>query len=82
MFEGLNIDKTNETLTKYSSNEGLGYGHTGSHFGYLTVAYYDPATDWMVISEATLYPGDPAQNQALGKAVVALLKKMKQTLGY
>jgi len=36
----------------------------------------------MVISEATLYPGDPAQNQALGKAVVALLKKMKQTLGY
>jgi len=36
----------------------------------------------MVVSETTLYPGDAAQNQALGKAVVTLLKKMKQTLGY
>jgi hypothetical protein len=69
-------------MTKCSSNKGLGYGHTGSHFGYLTVAFYDPGTDWMVVSETTLYPGDHAQNQALGKAVVNLLKKMKQTLGY
>lgn len=46
------------------------------------MAFYDPGTDWMVVSETTLYPGDHAQNQALGKAVVNLLKKMKQTLGY
>ncbi len=89
---GVNVQQVSRMMQCQPSNEsyglgiefkeGLGYGHTGSHFGYLTVAYYDPATDWMVISEATLYPGDHTQNQALGKTVVNLLKKMKQTLGY
>lgn len=63
-------------------NEGLGYGHTGSHFGYLTIAGYDPATDCTVIAESTLYPQDQALNKAQGEVVVNLLKKMKQTLGY
>lgn len=63
-------------------SEGLGYGHTGSQFGYLTVAEYDPENDCMIISESTLYPQDHAINKAEGKAVVALLKSMKKTLGY
>ncbi len=63
-------------------NEDLGYGHTGCHLGYLTVAGYDPATDCMLISESTLYPQDPDMNKAQGKVVVNLLKKMKQILGY
>ncbi|MCK9413089.1 MAG: beta-lactamase family protein [Prolixibacteraceae bacterium] len=62
--------------------EGLGYGHTGSHYGYLTVAFYDPLTDVMVISESTLYPGDPVLDATEGKAVVNLIKQMKKTLGY
>lgn len=62
--------------------ERLGYGHTGSQFGYLTVAKYDPGTDCMIISESTLYPQDHAINKAEGKAVVSLLKSMKKTLGY
>lgn len=62
--------------------EGLGYGHSGSQFGYLTVAVYDPVNDCMMISESTLYPQDHAIDEAEGKAVVALLKSMKQTLGY
>ena len=62
--------------------EGLGYGHTGSHFGYLTVAFFDPVKDVMVISESTLYPGDPALDAVEGKAVVTLLKQMKNILGY
>lgn len=63
-------------------SEGLGYGHTGSQFGYLTVAEYDPVNDFMIISESTLYPQDHAINKAEGKAVVALLKTMKKILGY
>jgi len=62
--------------------EGLGYGHTGSHYGYLTVAFYDPLTDVTVISESTLYPGNPILDAAQGKAVVGLIKQMKKTLGY
>jgi D-alanyl-D-alanine carboxypeptidase len=62
--------------------EGLGYGHTGSHLGYLTIAVYDPETDWMVVSESTLYPNDHTLNMAEAKAIVAMLHKMKQTVGY
>ncbi|MCX6239576.1 MAG: serine hydrolase [Bacteroidia bacterium] len=62
--------------------EGLGYGHTGSHYGYLTVAFYDPLTDVTVISESTLYPGDHNLDAIQGKAVVSLIKQMKKTLGY
>lgn len=62
--------------------EGLGYGHTGSHLGYLTIAVYDPDSEWMAISESTIYPQDPGLNAAEGKAIVAMLRKMKQTLGY
>ena len=63
-------------------NEGLGYGHTGSHYGYLTVAGYDLPTDVTVISVSTLYPQDPELNKAQGKMVADLLKKMKRILGY
>jgi len=62
--------------------EGLGYGHTGSHLGYLTIAVYDPETDWMVVSESTLYPNDHTLNMAEAKAIVVMLHKMKQTVGY
>lgn len=62
--------------------EGLGYGHTGSQFGYLTVASYDPGYDCIIVAEATLYPQDPLLKQAQAKSVVALLKSMKKTLGY
>jgi len=89
---GLNSTQVNRMMECLPSNdlyglgieftEGLGYGHTGCQFGYLTVAGYDPATDCMVISESTLYPQDHPLNQAQGKAVVALLKTMKQTMGY
>lgn len=58
--------------------EGLGYGHTGSHYGYLTVVFYDPLTDVMVVSESTLYPGDPSLDAVQGKAVVNLIKQMKK----
>lgn len=63
-------------------NEELGYGHTGSHFGYLTVAGYDPVTDCMILSESTLYHQDRTLDKAQGKVVVNLLKQMKQMLGY
>ncbi|EKD32243.1 MAG: hypothetical protein ACD_77C00143G0013 [uncultured bacterium] len=62
--------------------EGLGYGHTGDHLGYLTVAYYDPEKDFMIVSESTFYPQDQALNNAQGRTVVNLLKKMKQILTY
>ena len=62
--------------------EGLGYGHTGSHYGYLTVAFYDPVKDIMVISESTLYPGNPSLDVVEGAVVVNLIKRMKNILGY
>jgi len=89
---GLSLSQVNRMMECLPSNdsyglgiefrEGLGYGHTGDHFGYLTVAYYDRGTDCMLISESTLYPGDATLNKNLGKTVMNLLKKMKQTLGY
>jgi len=62
--------------------QGLGYGHTGSHFGYITLCYYDPVTDCMVVSECTLYPGNEDLNKALGNSMVNLLLSMRKTLGY
>jgi D-alanyl-D-alanine carboxypeptidase len=89
---GLNMQQVSRMTQCLTSNdsyglgiefkEGLGYGHTGSHYGYLTVAFYDPLTDVMVISESTLYPGDPTLDATEGKAVVNLVKQMKKTLGY
>ncbi|MDE3142790.1 MAG: beta-lactamase family protein [Bacteroidota bacterium] len=89
---GLNLSQVNRMKTCLATNEyyglgiefkdGLGYGHTGSHEGYLTVAFYDPVTDCMVISESTLYPGDADLNNRLGVTVVGLIKNMKQILGY
>jgi D-alanyl-D-alanine carboxypeptidase len=62
-------------------NEGLGYGHTGSQFGYQTIAAYDLRTDFAVISVSTLYPQDPQLNKAQGKMISDLLKRLKKIMG-
>lgn len=60
--------------------EGLGYGHTGAHNGYLSIMSYDPAKDVSAVLFFSLLNGDNINGEV--RVLIDVSLEAKKILGY
>ena len=62
------------------NRNGMGYGHTGAHNGYLSDMGYDPSRGVTVVVFSSLLSFDDINTEA--EVLLSIVKEAKQILGY
>ena len=60
--------------------QGLGFGHTGAHRGYVSVMLYDPTVDVSIVVFSSLFNADSLGSEA--KVLFEIVTRARAILGY